>query len=201
MGRSFLLQGIFPIQGSNPHLSHLLPWQVGFFTTEPPQGPRSIMCYQIRLKESSRGRIKIRRKQSLMGFLYFVLSYNKCHGNFLTLSPRRMVFLELYLRNPISIKRSLVIMWVFPRLLFFVGLFLHSLTFGHCTASRIVVLWPGIEPGPMAVKAPSPLHCTTKEFPPRLLKEYSCILLVKTCCKAFPSCWLSSYLPSGQFVF
>ena len=32
----FLLQGIFPTQGSNPRLLQLLPQQVGFFTTEPP---------------------------------------------------------------------------------------------------------------------------------------------------------------------
>ena len=32
-----LLQGIFPTQGSNPCLLHLLRWQGGFFTTELPQ--------------------------------------------------------------------------------------------------------------------------------------------------------------------
>ena len=32
----FLLQGIFLIQGSNPHLLYLLHWQVDFFTTSPP---------------------------------------------------------------------------------------------------------------------------------------------------------------------
>ena len=32
-GCHFLLQGIFPTQGSN---AHLLYWQVGFFTAEPP---------------------------------------------------------------------------------------------------------------------------------------------------------------------
>ena len=58
VGCSFLLQGIFPIQGSNPHLSHLLPWQVTFFTTESPGRPRSIMCCQIRLKESYRAELR-----------------------------------------------------------------------------------------------------------------------------------------------
>ena len=33
MGCHFLLQGIFPTQGSNPHLLRLLNWQAGFFTT------------------------------------------------------------------------------------------------------------------------------------------------------------------------
>ena len=28
-GAIFLLQGLFPTQGSNPHLLHLLHWQVG----------------------------------------------------------------------------------------------------------------------------------------------------------------------------
>ena len=31
-----LLQGIFPTQGTNLHLFHLLHWQAGFFTTKPP---------------------------------------------------------------------------------------------------------------------------------------------------------------------
>ena len=30
-GLPFLLQGIFPTQGSNPHLLHLLNWQADFF--------------------------------------------------------------------------------------------------------------------------------------------------------------------------
>ena len=33
VGCHFLLQGIFPTQGSNPLLLHLLHWQVNFFTT------------------------------------------------------------------------------------------------------------------------------------------------------------------------
>ena len=36
MGCHFLLQGIFPTQGSNPHLLH---WQADSFTTEPPGKP------------------------------------------------------------------------------------------------------------------------------------------------------------------
>ena len=35
-GCHFLLQGIFPTQGSNPCLLCLLHWQTGFFTTAPP---------------------------------------------------------------------------------------------------------------------------------------------------------------------
>ena len=31
-----LLQGIFPTQGSNPHLLHLLHWQVGSVALVPP---------------------------------------------------------------------------------------------------------------------------------------------------------------------
>ena len=33
VGCHFLLQGIFPTQGLNPHLLHLLHWQAWFFTT------------------------------------------------------------------------------------------------------------------------------------------------------------------------
>ena len=33
----FLLQGIFPTQGSNPSLLRLLPWQADSFTTVPPR--------------------------------------------------------------------------------------------------------------------------------------------------------------------
>ena len=35
VGFHALLQGIFPTQGLNPHLLHLLHWQVGFFATVP----------------------------------------------------------------------------------------------------------------------------------------------------------------------
>ena len=37
MGCHALLQEIFPTQGSNPHLSHLLHWQVGSLPLAPPQ--------------------------------------------------------------------------------------------------------------------------------------------------------------------
>ena len=36
-------------------------------------------------------------------------------------------------------------------------------------AYRILVPWPGIEPGPSAVKAPSPNHWTAREFPNNIL--------------------------------
>ena len=35
----------------------------------------------------------------------------------------------------------------------------------HCAACGNLVPWPGIEPGPRAVKAQSPNHWTTREFP------------------------------------
>ena len=37
VGCHFLLQGIFPTQGLNPCLWHLLHWQVDCLTTEPPE--------------------------------------------------------------------------------------------------------------------------------------------------------------------
>ena len=36
-----LLQGIFQIQGSNPCLLHLLPWQAGSLLLAPPGVPKS----------------------------------------------------------------------------------------------------------------------------------------------------------------
>ena len=39
VGCHFLLQGIFPTQGSKPHLLHLLHWQVGSLPREPPGKP------------------------------------------------------------------------------------------------------------------------------------------------------------------
>ena len=35
----------------------------------------------------------------------------------------------------------------------------------HCVACRILFPWPGTEPGPSTVKAQSPNHWTTREFP------------------------------------
>jgi len=39
VGCHFLLQRIFPAQGSNRHLSLLLHWQAGSFNTMPPEKP------------------------------------------------------------------------------------------------------------------------------------------------------------------
>ena len=43
----FLLQGIFPTQGSNLHLLHLLHWQADSFTAEPSGKPNidSMLLY------------------------------------------------------------------------------------------------------------------------------------------------------------
>ena len=38
-GLPFPSPGAFSAQALNPHLLHLLLWQVGFFTTEPPGKP------------------------------------------------------------------------------------------------------------------------------------------------------------------
>ena len=47
VGCHCLLQGIFPTQGSNPHLSHLLNWQVGSLPLTPPGKP----AFDYRLKK------------------------------------------------------------------------------------------------------------------------------------------------------
>ena len=41
VGCHALLQGIFPTQGLNPLLLHLLHWQVGSLPLAPPRKPRS----------------------------------------------------------------------------------------------------------------------------------------------------------------
>ena len=41
VNRNFLTQGIFPTQGSNPCLLHLLHWQADSLPTEPPGKPFS----------------------------------------------------------------------------------------------------------------------------------------------------------------
>ena len=43
VGCHFLLQGIFPNQGSNSHLLHLLHWQEDSSTAEPPGKPTSML--------------------------------------------------------------------------------------------------------------------------------------------------------------
>ena len=42
VGCHALLQGIFPTQGSNPSLLHLLHWQVGSLPLAPPEEPYHI---------------------------------------------------------------------------------------------------------------------------------------------------------------
>ena len=43
MGCHFLLQGIFPTQGLNPHLFHLLHWQAESLPLSPPGKPLSLV--------------------------------------------------------------------------------------------------------------------------------------------------------------
>ena len=55
MGCHALLRGIFLIQGSNPHLLHLLHWQAGYLPLVPPQdmkppyqcGPENLIPYPL----------------------------------------------------------------------------------------------------------------------------------------------------------
>ena len=52
MGFHFLLQGIFLTQGLNPHLLHLLHWQVDSLALEPPGRPQ-LLHYDNSIKLSS----------------------------------------------------------------------------------------------------------------------------------------------------
>ena len=45
-----LLQGSFPNQGSNPHLSHLLHWQAGPLPLATPGKPRAVQDYRTHVK-------------------------------------------------------------------------------------------------------------------------------------------------------
>ena len=51
-GCQFLLQGIFLTQGLNPHLLHLLHWQVDSLALEPPGKPQ-LLHYDNSIKLSS----------------------------------------------------------------------------------------------------------------------------------------------------
>ena len=44
VGCSFLLQGIFPTQGSNPYLLHLLHWQAGSLPLSHLEAPQDVSC-------------------------------------------------------------------------------------------------------------------------------------------------------------
>ena len=48
-GCHFLLQGIFPTQGSNLHLLSLLRWQADSSTTEPPGKPQAATNWTLSL--------------------------------------------------------------------------------------------------------------------------------------------------------
>ena len=63
MGCHFLLQGIFPTQGSNPRLLCLLHWQAGSLTLVPPGKP--LKC----IKTSNH--YVVHQKHSVVSQLYF----------------------------------------------------------------------------------------------------------------------------------
>ena len=52
VGCCFLLQGIFPTQGSNPHLLHLLHWQVSYLPLVPSGKPKQTV---VILRPGNRG--------------------------------------------------------------------------------------------------------------------------------------------------
>ena len=51
VGCRFLLQGIFPPQGLNPHLLHLLHWQAGSLPAEPSGKPDSTWRPYSKIKQ------------------------------------------------------------------------------------------------------------------------------------------------------
>ena len=91
MGGHFLLQGIFPTQGSNPHLLH---WQADSFTTEPPGKVGHCVFYEL--------------STLILTTLLYVIIITPCHRwencSIKTLdgeSDRSLVFwLQVFLINP-----------------------------------------------------------------------------------------------------
>ena len=63
----------------------------------------------------------------------------------------------LYNQNLILNQKTILILWNFTITFFFF--------FGHTPQLAILVPRPGIEPGPLVVKAQSPNHWTAREFP------------------------------------
>ena len=51
-------------------------------------------------------------------------------------------------------------------------IYLYFFFFKYWMAYRILVLRPGLEPGLMAMKTPSPNNCTTREFPLFMIKKF-----------------------------
>ena len=52
MGCHFLLQRIFPTQGSNPYLLFLLHWQVGFCRQSHLESPKMYVCVKMKVNVS-----------------------------------------------------------------------------------------------------------------------------------------------------
>ena len=59
VGCQFLLQGIFLIQGSSPHLLHLLHWQVGSLPLAPPGKPRRHRVSPFFYLDAERREVKV----------------------------------------------------------------------------------------------------------------------------------------------
>ena len=98
------------------------------------------------------------------GILTCVLSLNN-------LKPHQNLKPDLVtsdLRN--RLQNSMLIQCHIVNLVFFLYFFFSFFFFWPCcVASGILVPQPGIEPAALAVKAPSPNHCTAREFPVNFL--------------------------------
>ena len=64
----------------------------------------------------------------------------------------------------------------------FVLMYFFFFFWPHCTACGILIPWPGIQPGPMAVKVQSPNHWTAREFPNILFLLFTIHVFFLVCC-------------------
>ena len=117
------------------------------------------------------------RKLVNNAFLNFFLwlLYLKLQDNLLKLTVLRICFDLLYSICHFLMLYIYVCVCVCVCVCVYIYFFLLGLC--HCVACRILVPQPGIEPGPLAVRALSPNHWATREFPNFLI--YLCLMSMK----------------------
>ena len=80
-----LFQGIFPIQGSNPHLLSLLHWQAGSLPLAPPGKP-SVLCFLTpNIFQPTHSWCYGERKRKMWIFFFFLMMGCKRMWNFMIL--------------------------------------------------------------------------------------------------------------------
>ena len=157
-----LLQGIFPTQGSNPHLLRLPAQEGGFFTTSTTWEAQMLPIVILILISMDKRKIKHSVKFNPSGSdgLKYTAIW-KLTLSFWVNAIQNLT--DLYFNN--SMKHInlcsyleehwttiyLFIFWTTPK--------------KKMRSYEILAPWPGIEHVPLAMKAWNPNHWTTREFP------------------------------------